>query len=96
VSQHLETAPTESPPRPDDDLELPDDWGFDLTTPAWNRDVVEVLQGFLAQAKRGEVTDIAVTGVLRTGAVSTAFAGGGQRIKLVAGANYLLARLVAE
>lgn len=74
----------------------PDDQPVDLTPPQWHRDVVEVLEDFLQRAKRGEVRDVAVVAVTRTGGVSTAFAGGGQRFQLIAGAHLLLSRLVSE
>lgn len=80
----------------DDDVELPDDWCYDLSAPPWHVDVVEVLDTFRALARRGEITEVAVAGVLRHGAVSTSFAGRGARLPLIAGVQYLAARLVAE
>lgn len=80
-----------------DDIDLPDDWQYDLTLPEWHRVVVDVIDETRARAMRGDVTSVALTFVRRNGAVSTVFAGGpGGRQLLIAGAHHLLARLVAE
>lgn len=83
-----------------DDIDLPDDWQYDLTPPQWHQDVCAALEYHLNEARRGQIVGVAIIGVHRTEgghSVGTGYLRGDAPISaLMAGAQYLLARLVAH
>ncbi len=79
-----------------DDIDLPDDWQIDIAPPQWHRDVVEVVADFHTRAIRGEVTEVAIAALYRSGGIATAFAGRGDPFKLGGAVNVLLTRIVTE
>ena len=58
-------------------------------------DVVAMLEGFLALAKSGEVTAVAVATVRHDGSVSTGWAAGGSFHQLHAAAHVLAVRMAS-
>lgn len=87
------------PPAPDDDLELPDDWQFEIRPPDVDRNLLGLIDHIRAEALTGRVLGAAVVTVVRGPdggrAIGHGYVRGSAPIAmLIAGSQYLAGRLV--
>ena len=86
-------------PHPDDDLELPDDWQYDLTPPDVDREMLGLLDHIRAEVMARRVLGLGIATVSREADGETCVGNGYHRGKapiglLIAGTQYLAGRLV--